>query len=603
MLAEMAIASLAIIGGLPSQLLMTIGRSLRRIAIFGTICVGASILPELTLPVAFLSTDKGQEFLTKVAEMISGVTMGNTANAIDNFPTGRADYVRLENEDLIRVSGKAIAQIIFLASQNRKYDRSTRNHLKNIAAKATENWVILARSEFFQSTYHELTEREIPLIITPSEARLTQSEILTFEEWRTIFLKLDLMTVDPGKGVELATHVRQDVSELLQKEFPRVLREALKQDFKEDGKAFAGLMIQLITGIRQQLGQQGIVTLNLLEKLSYLEQQLTGTEQQIERLFIAISTQMQTGFDELCLQFGIVEKSINRNLQQLQYVLINKLDEQSHKLDFILDLIQPRPCENIENKLLNALLHLNYDKQVNLFKEFVENHQIGACLIHGPLESGPRWLLNRLIRNVPNGNTSNFVKKIKFSRRTQNSSLESIFQEISRKVEINKTSSLTAIHKKICELWQSQTVILILENTHEVEESYLETFLQEFWQPLADLASQMGTADENHSLLLFLLDEDGFTNDWQIPYTQDPTSELIPQTLIKFMEIQPIKRRQLSTWLELYLCADNLLQYTDSLVDEVLRDNEKGTHQYILEKICCLCQITWEDCESKWLKY
>ncbi|MCT7967183.1 hypothetical protein NG799_12635 [Laspinema sp. D1] len=577
------------------------GRSICRIAIFGTICVGASFfLPELTLPIAFLSTDEGQEFLTKVAGMISSVTAGNIANAIDDFHPSGSDYVRLENEDLIRVCGKAIAQIISIASQERKYDRPTRNHLKNIAAKATEAWVRLACSEFAKSKYQELTEGEIPLIITPTEKGLTQAKILTDEEWCTIFLKLDLMTVDPGTGVDLASDVRQDVAELLQKEFPRVLREALKQDFKADGKAFAGLMIQLITGIRQQLAQQGIVTLTLLEKLSHLEQQLRGTEQEIEQVFIDISAQMQTGFDELCDRFGIVEKSINRNLQQLQYVLIEKIDEQSQKLDYIIDIIQGK---NIENKLLNALLQLNYDKQANLFKEFVENHQIGACLIHGASETAPRWLLNRLIRNVPNGNTSNFVKKIKFSRRTHNSSLESIFQEISRKVEIDRTSSVTAIHQKICELWQSQTVILIVENTQDVEESYLETFLQEFWQPLADLASKMGTADDNYSLLLFLLDEDGFTNDWQITYTQDPTSELIPQTLIKFMEIQPIKRRQLSTWLELYLCAENLLQYTDSLVDEVFRDSENGSHQDILEKICCLCQIKWDDWVSIWLKY
>ncbi|MGL4501688.1 MAG: hypothetical protein ACRCU2_21645, partial [Planktothrix sp.] len=454
--------------------------------------------------------------------MISSVTAGNIANAIDNFDPSRSDYVRLENEDLIRVCGKAIAQIISIASQNKAYNGLTRKHLENIAAKATEAWVSLARSEFANSKYKDLTEGEIPLIITPTEAGLTQAKILTDEEWRTIFAKLDLMTVPQGKGVNLTSDVRQDIAELLQKEFPKILREALKQDFKEDGKAFAGLMIQLMTGIRQQLAQQGIVTLTLLEKLSHLEQQLRGTEQEIEQVFIDISAKMQTGFDELCDRFGIVEKSISRNLQQLQYVLIDKLDEQSQKIDSILDLIQPRPGENIENKLLNALLQLNYDKQANLFKEFVENHQIGACLIHGSFETAPRWLLNRLIRNIPNGNTSNFVKKIKFSRRTHNSSLESIFKEISRKVEINRTSSVTAINKKICELWQSQTVILIVENTQDVEESYLETFLQEFWQPLADLASKMGTADDNYSLLLFLLDEDGFTNDWQITYTQDP---------------------------------------------------------------------------------
>ncbi len=100
------------------------------------------------------------------------------------------------------------------------------------------------------------------------------------------FFKIRFNDGIPGTGVDLASDVRQDVAELLHKEFPRVLREALKQDFKADGKAFAGLMIQLITGIRQQLAQQGIVTLTLLEKLSHLEQQLTGTEQDIEQVFI-----------------------------------------------------------------------------------------------------------------------------------------------------------------------------------------------------------------------------------------------------------------------------------------------------------------------------
>lgn len=552
---------------------MTIGRSLCRVAICSGIYAGASILPGLNIPVAFLSTDKGQEFLTKLGEFITGVVAGNTANAIDNFDSSRSDYVGLQNEDLIRVSGKAIAQIISMASLNRKYDRSTCKRLKNIAAKATEAWVKLARYEFGRSNYQELNEGEISLIITPTEGGLTQAEILRVEEWSDIFVKLDI-EIDPDKGVDLASDVRQEVAKLLQKEFPKVLREALKQDFKEDGKAFAGLMIQLIPGIKEELDKQGKVALISLEKLEEIEQQLTGTEEQIKRVFRDISDQMQTGFDVL-----------------------------TEKLDYIIDVIQPHPRESIENKLLKALLKLDYDRQANLFKQFVENHQIGACLIHGSLETAPRWLLNRLIRNVPNGNTSNYVKKIKFSRRTHNSSLDSIFQEISRKLEINKTSSLAAIHQSICELWQSQTVILIVENTEDFEESYLEAFLQQFWQPLANLANRMGTPDENYSLLLCLLDEDGFTNDWNITYTQDPTSKLIPQTLIKFMEIQPIQRRQLSTWLELHCCTENLLQYTDSLVDEVFRDSENGVHQYILEKICSLCQTTWEEFESTWRKY
>ncbi|MDT9276139.1 MAG: hypothetical protein P5680_16225 [Limnospira sp. PMC 737.11] len=557
---------------------MTIGRSLCRVAIYGGICFGASVLlPELAIPVAFLSTEKGQDILTKVGEMISGVTAGNTANAIDNFDRSRgSDYVRLENEDLIRVCGKAIAQIIHLAAQNSNNPYS--KHLKMIAAKATENWVELARSEFDQSKYQQLTEGEIPLILTPTEEGLTQAEILTVEEWRTILAKLDLMAVDSAEGVDLPDYVRQYVAELLYKEFPRVLREALKQDFKADGKAFAGLMLQLITGIRQQVAELGELAPICLAKLNEIEKHLKVSEQQQERISA-------------------------------------KIDEQSQKLDQIINVLQPHPGETTEEKLLKALLNLDYDKQANLFKEFVENHQIGACLVHGSCESAPRWLLNRLIRYVPNGktftnpNTSNrshsvnCVKKIKFSRRNYTSSLDTVFEEISRKFQMEITSSVTAIHQKILEVWQSETVILIIQNTQNVEESYIEEFLQKFWQPLAQLARERGTTNENYSLLLFLLDEDGDSNDWNIVYTQDPTSDLIPHALIKLIDIQPITRRQLSIWLELCCGAEKLLEYTDSLVDEIFRDSQNGLHQHILETICSLCQTSWDECESKWMKY
>ncbi|MDY7051286.1 hypothetical protein [Limnospira fusiformis] len=630
---------------------MTIGRSLRRVAICSGIYVGASVLlPELAIPVGFLSTKEGQDFLKKLVEFITSVVAGNTANAIDNFdPSRGSDYVRLENEDLIRVCGKAIAQIIHLAAEQynnrnfKDYNQRYSKHLKMIAAQATEKWVKLARFEFDQSKYKQLTEGEIPLILTPTEEGLTQAEILTVEEWRDILAKLDLKAVDSDKGVDLPGYVRQYVAELLYKEFPRVLREALKQDFKADGKAFAGLMIQLITGISQELDKQGEIALISLAKLDNIEQQLNGTEQEIQELFIDISDRMQTGFEQLCHEFGLLETNINKNLQTIRESLVEikedttvirqdtteikeslasmqdeftkrMLDELSKVRQDIQSLNQPHPRETTEEKLLKALLNLDYDKQANLFKEFVDNHQIGACLVHGSRETAPRWLLNRLIRHVPNGKTStnrnasdsnyvNFVAKISFVSRSYAYSLDNFLKAISRELKMVETSSVTDIHQKILELWQSQTLILIFTNPDKVEESDLEEFLQEFWQPLAQLARQRGTTHENYSLLLFLLDEDGCTNHWNIAYTQEPTSDLIPHALIKLMDIQPITRRQLSIWLESFCCAEKLLEYTDNLVGEIIGDSQNGLHKDILKKICSLCKIELEDYVSTWMKY
>ena len=259
-----------------------------------------------------------------------------------------------------------------------------------------------------------------------------------------------------------------------------------------------------------------------------------------------------------------------------------------------------KTSETPDRKLYKALLQLDYSKQQSLFQEFVTQEQIGACLIHGSAECSPRWLMNRLIQQVPNGDTSNYVKKISVSRHTQNGSLDSICKEISRKIRIPSTA-IPEMAQKICQLWQTQTVILIFDNIHNLEEADLENFLKKIWHPIADLAHKTGTTKYNYRLLLFLLDLEGCTNDWEIPCTQEITSKWHPRTPIKFKEIEPITKMELSYWLEQHLCDENLP--AQSTIAEEIVENSEGLHQYIMEEICQRCNITWEEQESRWMKY
>ena len=64
------------------------------------------------------------------------------------------------------------------------------------------------------------------------------------------------MAANKGKGgFPIPAEVRQEVGELLHTTFPKALRETLKEDFANDGKAFAGLTLQLLTGMQAQLSQ------------------------------------------------------------------------------------------------------------------------------------------------------------------------------------------------------------------------------------------------------------------------------------------------------------------------------------------------------------
>jgi hypothetical protein len=63
------------------------------------------------------------------------------------------------------------------------------------------------------------------------------------------------MAACKGGGFPIPAEVRQQVADLLHTTFPKALRETLKEDFANDGKAFAGLTLQLLTGMQAQLRQ------------------------------------------------------------------------------------------------------------------------------------------------------------------------------------------------------------------------------------------------------------------------------------------------------------------------------------------------------------
>ncbi|GAB4292190.1 MAG: hypothetical protein Fur0025_27780 [Oscillatoriaceae cyanobacterium] len=209
------------------------------------------------------------------------MAISNTANALDAL-TGEQDpdRVSLQNQDLTKSVGKAIAAVITLEA--RKHPGKTRQYLEKIAAQAKDNWVKIAQQKLTQQRYPDLREAKLDQFLTPEEYQLTQQGNLTATEWGDIFIRLN-MAACKGGGFPIPSEVRQQVAELLQSTFPKALRETLKEDFTKDGKAFAGLTLQLLTGMQAQLRQlqtsPGAVNVGelsqILQQFQELETQFT----------------------------------------------------------------------------------------------------------------------------------------------------------------------------------------------------------------------------------------------------------------------------------------------------------------------------------------
>jgi len=310
---------------------MDLGRSLVKLTIAGGCVLGGLAFPPL------LAGEIVWE--TVVATALSSVAAGNAANVIDALLSGKGDEgVSLQNQDLTKAVGKAIAAVITLAVKGYP-NKTTRNNLEKIAAQAKNNWVKIAQQELTKKSYPQLREVNLDQFLTPEEYYLTQEGNLKPEEWQDIFIRLN-MAACKGGGFQLPAEVYQQVGELLHTTFPKALRETLKEDFASDGKAFAGLTLQLLTGMKAELvqlrhsnsGAKAAELMQILQEFQQLETQLRGTVTQQQEFFRQISQDIDSGFTKVCQQLGVMETNITRLLQNLEERL-DALDEKLTRLE------------------------------------------------------------------------------------------------------------------------------------------------------------------------------------------------------------------------------------------------------------------------------
>ena len=240
-----------------------------------------------------------------LATALGNVAAGNAANVVDALLAG-GGKVSLENHDLTKAVGKAIAAVITLAAL--QHQGETGKSLQKIAAHAEKNWVKIAQQELTQQRYPALREAQLDQFLTPEDYHLTQEGNLKWQDWSDIFIRLNMATRKDG-GFSLPSNLYEEVAKLLHQTFPQALRETLKEDFAQDGKAFAGLTLQLLTGMKAELaelrntnpGATPAEYPKIEQRFQQLEAQLQGTAAQQQALFHKLSNEITSGFAQTCI--------------------------------------------------------------------------------------------------------------------------------------------------------------------------------------------------------------------------------------------------------------------------------------------------------------
>jgi hypothetical protein len=261
-------------------------------------------------------------------------------------------------------------------------------------------------------------------------------------------------------------------------------------------------------------------------------------------------------------------------------------------------LREPRPEGPVDsNQLYEALLRLDYSEQTRVFRQFKDtNHSVGAFLIYGAPSSGQGWLMNRLlVKQVPGVLSAKPPFHFSFERKACGIALKNLLRELARWAGLKYTYlpkealSPEEIAERVHQLWQTQSIILILSSLHEIEEGYIHEFLQKFWFPLVELAQKKPAPSPSRYILLFLVDNVGSVDKWRIPVTTQVDQAWEPRRPIKLRKLRPFTRQVLNEWIEReYETFGNKLT-----VQDILDNSYNGIPEGVLEHICGVFGYNW----------
>nr|WP_286167491.1 tetratricopeptide repeat protein [Arthrospira platensis] len=229
---------------------------------------------------------------------------------------------KLGNHDLTQATGLAISLIIKSIAEAGTYPHSTKK-LAALAKYTLKAWqeVAEALKKGKKVNFNPIQETELTELFRGGTREYVAQTVLSAEDWQ-ILLKHWLC---PGAKVELPENVVQEVATQLREKFAFALREVLKGDFEEGGRAFAGLTLSLLgemQGILEELlntsSQTQIQDLQAeLAAVTRLRQELETDSQRFQEL----GNQIQSGFGEVLQELGITQGKIDEMRAELQQEL------------------------------------------------------------------------------------------------------------------------------------------------------------------------------------------------------------------------------------------------------------------------------------------
>ncbi len=309
--------------------------------------------------------------------------------------------------------------------------------------------------------------------------------------------------------------------------------------------------------------------------------------------------------EELQQQYDVLSEKIrrlrNNSAIEAGTSVAFQLDKEIEHIEAQRDRLANQ-IDSLESERIHIeLFRLNYVKQVRLFRQFIEEKRIGAFLVHGSPEHGQIFLLKRLLNAIPDGCVTPSIE-FHLSRKAFRTDIKALWRELGRQIGV-QDFSLPEIARNVISQLKNQHVILVFHDMDCIDEDYLQELIREFWLPLVNSTQQTIYSRNEFFLLMFLVDQDGCVNTWNIAFADEFDIMWEPCTPIRLPIIDRLSDQVLVNWME--NAIDALPTKVTKKIDytvEIILQNSEGVPELVFAQILKLCNCTWELEEDRWLK-
>lgn len=193
----------------------------------------------------------------------------------------------LTDEDLPKAAGKAIALGIFSVARE-EGDRKIAHVLRSLSDRTEDYWLQVERSEEPPGDYAAIREDRLRYAFAASgaEGSLETLETLDLQTWQKLvgWLMAKHQRHLPA-NIDEYQDVIEAISQDLHQRFAYHLREVLIEDAKQGGKAFSGMLLDLLRDNIAQGSQLAINQQNIVDILQQLDTNIGGELAKIREIW------------------------------------------------------------------------------------------------------------------------------------------------------------------------------------------------------------------------------------------------------------------------------------------------------------------------------